>query len=304
MLQRFWSGFSRLLKRRQISRVLYFFNTQWPEASALYGFVARHRRFPNIFRPTLYNDILVSRRLRKPHALMIETASKHLARDYIRRTVGEQYLITDFGVFDRPDQIPWDSLVYPVVVKATSGWDQTRFIDSNNEVTQEMLSDLGSWGAMTQFERLGQKVFRGLTNKLIVERKLSPDPHTGELWDYKFHCYHGEPKVVEVSIGRYGGDLRKALYSTKWARLPFSFGKPDYDGEVEEPPQFNEMMSVARQLSDPFKYLRVDLYLEEGKVYTGELTHFPANALGKFPERRWEKLMGSFYDSDARDGRI
>jgi hypothetical protein len=48
------------------------------------------------------------------------------------------------------------------------------------------------------------------------------------------------------------------------------------------PPNFEEMVAVARTLSEGFSFLRVDLYNVSGKIYFGELTFFPASGMLPF----------------------
>ena len=54
------------------------------------------------------------------------------------------------------------------------------------------------------------------------------------------------------------------------------------------------MISLAEQLSDGFKFLRVDLYNIKGKIYFGELTFYPAAGLGELVPDEWNEKIGGF----------
>ena len=47
-------------------------------------------------------------------------------------------------------------------------------------------------------------------------------------------------------------------------------------------------------LSVGFKFLRVDLYNVNGKVYFGELTFYPASGMGAFTPESWDETIGSY----------
>lgn len=61
------------------------------------------------------------------------------------------------------------------------------------------------------------------------------------------------------------------------------------------PQQWSEMIRVAERLSEPFKYVRVDLYLAEGKVKFGEMTFYPKN--GNY-RGTGQKVLGKIVDFD------
>ena len=41
------------------------------------------------------------------------------------------------------------------------------------------------------------------------------------------------------------------------------------------------MLKLVEKLSKPFDHVRVDLYNLNGKIYFGELTHYPLSGMGK-----------------------
>ncbi len=43
-----------------------------------------------------------------------------------------------------------------------------------------------------------------------------------------------------------------------------------------------EPVGVAPRLGTDFDFVRVDLYLSQGKLWFGELTHYPANACARY----------------------
>lgn len=51
------------------------------------------------------------------------------------------------------------------------------------------------------------------------------------------------------------------------------------DAPSSPPSKLAEMVRIAKQLSEPFPFVRVDLFEVNGKVYLGEMTYTPGGAL-------------------------
>lgn len=64
------------------------------------------------------------------------------------------------------------------------------------------------------------------------------------------------------------------------------------DGSMPKPQKFDEMIDIARKLSEDFKFVRVDLYELDGKVYFGELTFSPGNCVLPYFTHKFDLEMG------------
>jgi hypothetical protein len=56
------------------------------------------------------------------------------------------------------------------------------------------------------------------------------------------------------------------------------------DVELAKPEHFEELKDIVVQLSKPFKFVRVDMYVIDGKIYFGEFTFTP------YSEEHFSKL--------------
>lgn len=52
--------------------------------------------------------------------------------------------------------------------------------------------------------------------------------------------------------------------------------------DIAMPDNFDNMQLIAKKLSAFFDYVRVDLYNIEGKIFFGELTHYPCSGTRPF----------------------
>jgi hypothetical protein len=123
-------------------------------------------------------------------------------------------------------------------------------------------------------------------NRLICEQMLEYN-----ITDYKFFCFNGIPEYVELFIDRFGNH-RKVFYDMSWKRMPFNTAGDKVDIEIDKPAAFDEMRMVAEKLSAGIKFVRVDLYVHDGKVYFGELTFHPAGGYTPISPMEWDRILG------------
>ena len=128
-----------------------------------------------------------------------------------------------------------------------------------------------------------------IKRKLIIEPLLRDAD--GQLPDdYKFHMIHGKCAFIQVDRERFRHHSR-TLYDPDWSLLPVSYQYRQGE-KVEKPDQLDYMLDLARRLSRPFDYIRVDLYEIDGKVYFGELTNYPESGHGTFDPVSFDFELG------------
>ena len=54
------------------------------------------------------------------------------------------------------------------------------------------------------------------------------------------------------------------------------------------------MKELVSKLSKGFRFVRVDMYEVKNKVYFGELTFYPGNALEKFTPDKYDFFIGEY----------
>ena len=117
-----------------------------------------------------------------------------------------------------------------------------------------------------------------------------------ELRDYKVFCFNGEPKLFYLSEG---------LENHKTARMSFvtldwkfaKYTRSDYAPFEKLPPRpknLEKMIELAKVLSKGTRFLRVDLYEINGRIYFGELTFHPNAGFNPFEKEEYDRELGSF----------
>ena len=147
-----------------------------------------------------------------------------------------------------------------------------------------------NWLRENYYYQTGEWQYKNISPKILCEKLLH-----GEIIDYKFFCFGGEPVLVQIIGNRVNGAYDLCNYDLK-----FNFISNGEDGDfkkhLKKPEHWDKMIALSKILSKDFPFVRVDLYDLEGKVYFGELTFTPADGMGVHLPPRWDKKLGDLYD--------
>ena len=126
-----------------------------------------------------------------------------------------------------------------------------------------------------------------------------------DLSDYRFFCVNGVPKLIQVDMDRHTHHTRK-LFDPDWNEMDFCILYPSSNKVLPRPDTLPEMLRVARALSAPFSFIRIDLYSDNQRVIAGEITNVSANAGGIFQplsaEKTASKMLFRLIDCGGPDG--
>jgi len=228
-------------------------------------------------------------------------ADKYTVREYVQRTVGEEYLIPLIGVWDKFDDIPFDDLPERFVLKVTDGCEYNYICKDKSTLDRAAVrAQVEAW-QREDFYRLEREAqYKTSKSRIICEQYLEDD--SGGLRDYKFHCSNGEPHFIQVDIDRFTNH-KSGMRDLQWRRVAISpslnFGDTDADTPVPKPKNLSGMIKIARAMAAPFPYVRVDLYAVGSKIYFGELTFTPGSGTVIHKPDEAEITLGNLINLDA-----
>jgi len=239
-------------------------------------------------KPKTFNEKLQWLKLydRKPEYTKL--VDKYEVRKYIAETIGEQYLIPLLGVYDSFDDIDFDTLPNQFVLKPnhTSGnvficKDKLK-IDFN-----KLRKKVNKWLKREYYWLHREWPYKNVKPRIICEKFLEDN-----ITDYKFMCFHGEPKLIQIHRNRGRKDQTLDFYDVNWNKTEIRRDKPTSQEFIPKPKNLDEMLSIARILSKDEIHVRIDLYEVEGKVYFSEKTFFSASGFSKFAKEEYDELIG------------
>lgn len=228
---------------------------------------------------------------RKPEYTMM--VDKYKVREYIARTLGEEYLIPLLGVWDDPDEIDFDALPNQFVLKCNhnSGLGMCICKDKSKLDISKVKAELRKGLKENYYIRHREWPYKDVPKKIIAEKYMVDD--SGDLKDYKFYCFDGAMKFLMINADRNSNKPTKADYFDRdfnW--LDFTWGYSHAEVHPEKPEQFEKMVAIAENLSKGLPHIRVDLYECNGQIYFGELTFFDGAGFDKIEPLEWDYKIG------------
>ena len=245
----------------------------------------------NLKNPVLFTEKIQYRKLYPNNNLYTKCTDKYLVREYMK--VGEKYLIPLYYVGEKITKNEWDKLPNSFVIKPNHDTANTEII-FNKELLKEkadiimkklnlMLKVNFGWCVL-------EKHYIGIKPQIIVE-KLLLDKDGNIPNDYKFHCFKNKVYIQVIKRNIETHELEMNYLNENWKELNFETGGKILKN-IEKPKNLNEMLSVAKKLSEDFEYVRVDMYNIDGDIYFGELTFTPFSGLSRFNPEKWDFIFG------------
>ena len=258
-----------------------------------------HKRFRvkyhwmNIKQPKTFSEKLQWLKKNGPRELKTRLADKYEVREWVKEKIGKEYLVDLLPLskdgekaITKIEDIDFDQLPNEFVLKLTKGSGFNIICNNKDKLditkTKKTLAD---WLKINNYYLSREPQYKG-ENKIICEKMLEYN-----ITDYKFFCFNGQPTFVELYIDRFGCH-RKVFYDMDWQKVGFTTANDSMEGTAIKPKEFDEMVSVAKELSKGWTFVRVDLYVHDGKVYFGEMTFHPAGGYTPITPREWEYKLG------------
>ena len=249
----------------------------------------------NLSNPTTFNEKLQWLKLYDRRPEYITCSDKYAARQILKKTLGEDYLVPLIGVYNRVDDIPWDDLPNQFVLKCNHASGANIICHDKNELNiEESKRQLNKWLRTNYFWYGREWPYKDIKPLIICEKYLV-DEDDRELRDHKFMCFNGEPKCLFVCLNRYSSNgLNVDFYDMDWNPMPFIRHYPRSGHILDKPKHFELMVEISKLLSKNTLFLRVDFYEANGQLYLGELTFYPGSGFEEFTPESYDTLLGSW----------
>lgn len=128
----------------------------------------------------------------------------------------------------------------------------------------------------------------------IIAEKYMEDHIDGELRDYKFFCFDGEPKAMFVASDRASDNVKFDYFDLNFNHLDIKQKYPHAEQPLRKPVTFEKMIELSKVLSKGFPHVRVDFYEVDGQLYFGELTFYHFSGFMPFEPNKWDKIFGDW----------
>lgn len=241
---------------------------------AFVTFLRLHRRLPS--NKLLFNDVLYKIKTTDEiiDPLRVFVSDKEFVKLYVKAVAGNQFNVPTLKILHSIQEVNAYQFPTDCCIKPTHMSGKVILRKKNSPINY---GEINGWLKKKYYSHTNREAnYKTLKPKVIVEPLIfgSDNP-----MDYKFFCYMGKPRLIQVDIDRYIEHTEK-FYDPEWNEMSFSIHFPRSRRSIEKPKNLDKMLEVASSLSSHFNFVRVDLYSNGDECLVGEITNCPGGATG------------------------
>lgn len=256
----------------------------------------------NLKNPQRYSEKLQWYKLYYRNPDMVRCCEKYNVRGFVEERGLRNILNTCYGVYDTPEDIKLDALPNSFVLKDTLGGGGNSVIivqDKSKCNWDDLCKVMQSWVDIPATVKTPGRewVYENQKHRIIVEDNLLHDD-LDDLPDFKFFCFNGEPFCMYMmqNYTRHHEEGILGFLTSDFKLL--SAHRKDFapmTTQPEKPENYDNMVKMARILSNGFPHVRVDFYNIRGKIVFGEMTFFNASGYVDFEPDEFDLELGKHF---------
>lgn len=244
--------------------------------------------------PKTFNEKLNWLKLHDHNPLYTTLVDKYRVKEYVEEKIGTEHVVPLLGVWDRVDDIEWDNLPNQFVIKCSHDCGGMVICKDKSKLDIEKTrKKLKKRMRVQYYWKSREWPYKNVRPKVFAETYMEDE--FGELRDYKWFCFDGEPKAFFIAQGRHKEtETTFDFFDSNFNHLPFTNGHPNSETPIKKPKGFDEMKALAAKLSIGIPQVRVDFYDVNGTIYFGEFTFFHWGGMKPFNPDKWDYTFGDW----------
>jgi hypothetical protein len=250
--------------------------------------------WPNLKNPVTFNEKLTWLKLYWRDPLAIKCADKYDVREFIRERGLADILIDLYGVYDNVEDIDFEQLPTRFALKVTHGCGYNVICTDKEKLNwEEIKRKIQYWQGLSYYDHSLEWIYKDIKPKIICEKFIETSDGKPPK-DYKVFCFNGEPEMLFVASDRINNQTKFDFYTSDWGHIPVKNHYPNSSGELPRPAELEQILEMSRKLSDGFPHVRVDFYIEEGRIIFGEMTFFHFSGNQPFEPFQYDIEFGKY----------
>ena len=234
-----------------------------------------------------------------------EYSDKYEVRKYIE-SLGLKDILTEcYGVWDRAEDIDFDSLPEKFVVKCTHDCGSTVIVRNKSKMDRKKVVDFLQKHLDKRYGYEScEPHYTAIVPRVIAESLIEMDNteqfSSETTVDHKIRCIDGKACYDMVCYDRSlesGSGGSKTVYDLydihTWTPMREFLADPGVTyKDVPRPENLEKMIETAEKISQGFPQVRVDLYNVHGRIYFGEMTFFAFSGMNNHFTMKFQRMVG------------
>ena len=251
----------------------------------------------NLDNPIGFNEKENWLKLHDVHPEYSDYVDKVKVRKVVETLVGPGLFFPLLGTWKKFQDINFDELPNEFVLKCNHDSGSVKIIKDKSLINKEKLRRFYDFHLNRNPFYAGREYpYKNVEPCLFAEEYIKVE---GGINDYKFFCFDGKPVIMFVATERSTGNTKFDFYDMDFNHLDIVNIHPQSTvGNIQKPKCFEEMKEIAAKCSKGIRFVRIDLYEIDGKVYFGEFTFFHGGGFWPLTPDHWEKELGDLIPTD------
>lgn len=234
-----------------------------------------------------------------------EYTDKYEVRRYIEELGLKDILTECYGVWDRAEDIDFDSLPEKFVVKCTHDCGSTVIIRDKSTMDKQFVMDFLNRHVAVRYgydscEPHYTAIKPRIMAESLIEMDNSEEFSSETTVDHKIRCIDGKVQYDMVCYDRSlesGSGGTKTIYDLydihTWQPMrQYLADRGVRYRDVPRPQNLGRMIEIAEIISKGFPQVRVDLYNVKGKIFFGEMTFFAFSGMNNHFTTEFQRMVG------------
>lgn len=288
------------------SNLFYRTNTDWiPDAPYLrWAYKLKTGKKLHLSNPKSYTEKLQWIKLYDRNPQYTTMVDKYAVKKFVADRIGEEHVIPLVGgPYQSFDEIDFDRLPDRFALKTTHDSGGIVVCKDKNTLDKVAAKELlEAHLKSNHWIKWREWAYKNVKPQIIAEAYMADADSVSsdgeeQLTDYKFFCFHGEPKMMFIATDRLSKtEVKFDFFDMEFRHLPFRNQHPNAEQPPKCPECFEKMKDLARKLSAGIPQVRVDFYNVGGQVYFGEYTIYHWAGLTTFTPDEWDYKIGEMFE--------
>ena len=158
----------------------------------------------NLKEPKTFNEKLQWLKLYDRNPEYTKMVNKYEAKKYVADIIGQEYIISTLGVWDKFEDIEFDKLPKQFVLKPTHTSGNVFICKDKEKINYKQLRKMiNKWLKRDYYLVHREWPYKNIKPKIIAEQYMVDDSGM-KLKDYKFFCFNGIAQTILVCSNRNG----------------------------------------------------------------------------------------------------
>lgn len=250
-----------------------------------------HKGKLNFKNPETFCDKMNWLKVNMKNSSFTDLVDKIKVRDIVKNKIGEEHLIKTYGQWDKFEKIDFENLPEKFILKCNHDSGSTKVIEKSKMNYKKLKKFYNNRLKINPYFLAREYPYKNVKPFIVAEKFMIDDVYN-DLRDYKFFVFNGEPKFLFVASERKGDDVFFDFFDMNFNSLDFTWEHPKSTKEIEKPKEFEEMVELVKKLAIDCPFVRIDMYIINGKIYFGEYTFFHGGGMHPFEPYEYEKKIG------------